>query len=84
MTGFKSSDPKINPAEIFKEWEAERYHEPGDDKDQPGLLFEEASKYGRFVFLCADLIADDPSAPVGTRATSSATAIRKTTIGSRW
>jgi hypothetical protein len=28
--GVQSSDPQINPAEIFKKWEAERYHEPGD------------------------------------------------------
>ncbi len=31
--------------------------------EQPGLLFDEAAKYGRFVFLCGDLIADDPQRP---------------------
>ncbi|MFI5059597.1 MAG: M28 family metallopeptidase, partial [Candidatus Acidiferrales bacterium] len=41
VPGFKSSDPKINPAAIFKKWELERYHEPGDDMEQPGLLFDE-------------------------------------------
>jgi Zn-dependent M28 family amino/carboxypeptidase len=61
--GFKSSDPKINPMAIFKKWEAERYHGPGDDMQQPGLLFDEAVKYGRFVFLCGGLIADDPQRP---------------------
>jgi Zn-dependent M28 family amino/carboxypeptidase len=63
VPGFKSSDPKINPEAIFKKWETERYHEPGDDMDQPGLLFDEAAKYGRFVFLCGDLIANDPQRP---------------------
>jgi Zn-dependent M28 family amino/carboxypeptidase len=62
--GFKSNDPKINPEAIFKKWESERYHEPGDDMQQPGLLFDEAAKYGRFVFLVGDLIADDPQRPV--------------------
>jgi hypothetical protein len=63
VPGFKSSDPKINPEAIFKKWELERYHEPGDDMEQPGLLFDEAARYGRFVFLCGDLIADDAHRP---------------------
>lgn len=63
VPGFKSNDPKINPKAIFKKWETERYHEPGDDMEQPGLLFDEAAKYGRFVFLCGDLIANDPNRP---------------------
>ena len=63
VPGFKSSDPNIKPVEIFKKWERERYHEPGDDMEQPGLMFDEAAKYGRFVFLCGDLIANDPQRP---------------------
>ena len=63
VPGYKSSDPKINPEAIYKKWETERYHEPGDDMQQPGLLFDEAAKYGRFVFLCGDLIADDAQRP---------------------
>jgi hypothetical protein len=63
VPGFKSNDPKIHPEAIFKKWELERYHEPGDDMEQPGLLFDEAAKYGRFVFLCGDLIADDAQRP---------------------
>jgi hypothetical protein len=63
VPGFKSSDPKIDPTAIFKKWEVERYHEPGDDMQQPGLLFDEAAKYGRFVFLCGNMIADDPQRP---------------------
>jgi hypothetical protein len=31
--------------------------------EQPGLLFDEAAKYGRFVFLCGDLIAEDTQRP---------------------
>jgi NADPH-dependent 2,4-dienoyl-CoA reductase/sulfur reductase-like enzyme len=63
VPGFKSNDPKIQPAEIFKKWELERYHEPGDDMQQPGLSFDDAVKYGRFVFLCGALIADDAQRP---------------------
>jgi Zn-dependent M28 family amino/carboxypeptidase len=63
MAGFKSNDPKIKPEAIYKKWEVERYHEPGDDMQQPGLLFDEAVKYGRFVFLCGDLIADAAQRP---------------------
>jgi hypothetical protein len=63
VPGFKSNDSKSNPAEIFKKWEKDRYHEPGDDMQQPGLMWDEAAKYGRFVFLCGDLIADDPHRP---------------------
>jgi Zn-dependent M28 family amino/carboxypeptidase len=63
VPGFKSNDPKIHPEAIFKKWELERYHEPGDDMEQPGLLFDEAARYGRFVFLCGDLIADDAERP---------------------
>jgi len=63
VPGFKSNDPKINPEAIFKKWEVDRYHEPGDDMQQLGLLFDEAAKYGRFVFLCGDLIAGDAQRP---------------------
>ena len=28
---------------------------PGDDMQQPGLLFDEAVKYAQFIFLCGDL-----------------------------
>jgi hypothetical protein len=61
--GFMSNDPKINPAAIYKKWEAERYHMPGDDMQQPGLLFDEAVKYAQFIFLCGDLVANDPQRP---------------------
>jgi Peptidase family M28/PA domain len=63
VPGFKSIDPKINPAAIFKKWELERYHEPGDDMEQPGLLFDEAAKYARFVFLCGYYIAQEMERP---------------------
>lgn len=63
VPGFKSSDPKIDPMKIFKDWEATRYHHPGDDMNQPGLLFEEAAKYARFVMLCGYLVANDAERP---------------------
>jgi Peptidase family M28/PA domain len=63
MAGYKSSDPKIKPQAIYKKWELERYHEPGDDMEQPGLLFDEAAKYARFVFLCGYFIAEETQRP---------------------
>jgi Zn-dependent M28 family amino/carboxypeptidase len=63
VPGFKSHDPNIHPESIFKKWELERYHEPGDDMEQPGLMFDEAARYGQFLFLCGDLIANDAHRP---------------------
>jgi len=63
VAGFKSDDPKIKPAEIFKYWEQTRYHQPQDDMDQPGLDFDAAAKYARFVFLCGFLITEDSQRP---------------------
>jgi len=68
VPGFKSSDPKINPAAIFKNWEQVRYHHPQDDMDQPNLDWEAAVKYSRFVFLCGYLIAQDPQRPTWNKA----------------
>jgi hypothetical protein len=61
--GFKSSDPKIVPLEIMGNWENTRYHQPQDDMDQPGLDFDAATKYARFVFLCGYLITEDAQRP---------------------
>ena len=63
VPGFKSNDPKIKPMEIFKNWEATRYHHPGDDMNQPGLRFDEAAKYARFMFFCGYLVANEPQRP---------------------
>jgi hypothetical protein len=63
VPGFKSDDPKIKPADIFKNWEQTRYHQPQDDMDQPGLDFDAAAKYARFIFLCGFLITEDSQPP---------------------
>ncbi len=63
VPGFKSDDAKINPMAIFQNWEKTRYHQPQDDIDQPGLDFDAAAKYARFVFLCGYLITEDPQRP---------------------
>jgi Zn-dependent M28 family amino/carboxypeptidase len=63
VPGFKSDDPKIDPAAIFKNWEQTRYHQPQDDMDQPGLDFDAAAKYARFVFLCGYLITEETQRP---------------------
>jgi hypothetical protein len=63
VPGFKSDNPKIDPTAIFKNWEKVRYHHPSDDMEQPGLLFDEAAKYGRFVFLCGYFIAQEQERP---------------------
>jgi hypothetical protein len=56
--GVKSDNPKIKPAEIAGHWLQTHYHQPSDDMEQPGLDFDEAVKFGRFVFLASQLIAD--------------------------
>jgi hypothetical protein len=63
VPGFKSDDPKIKPADIFKNWEQTRYHQPQDDMDQPELDFDAAVKYARFIFLCGFLITEDTQRP---------------------
>lgn len=63
VPGFRSDDAKVNPAAIFQNWEKIRYHQPQDDIDQPGLDFDTAAKYARFVFLCGYLITEDPHRP---------------------
>lgn len=63
VPGFKSDDPKINPAAIFQNWEKTLYHQPQDDINQPGLDFDAAAKYARFVFLCGYLITEDTQRP---------------------
>jgi len=63
VPGYKSNAPKIQPAEIFKKWEETRYHQPGDDMNQPGLMFDQAEKFARFLFLCGYMIADDTQRP---------------------
>jgi len=65
--GFKSSDPKIDPAAIFGNWEEIRYHMPQDDMDQPGLDFDAAAKFARFVFLCGYLVRRIRRGLPGTR-----------------
>jgi hypothetical protein len=59
---FKSSDPKIKPMEIFQNWEATRYPHP-EDMNRPGLLFDEAAKYARCMFLCGYLVANETQRP---------------------
>jgi hypothetical protein len=61
--GFVSHDPKINPTTIFANWEKTRYHQPQDDMAQPGLDFDAAAKYARFIFLCGYLITQDTERP---------------------
>ena len=63
VPGFRSDDPYINPQAIFKTWEETRYHQPQDDMNQPGLDFDAAVKYGRFVFLCGWNIAQEKDRP---------------------
>jgi len=61
--GVKSSDPNLNPGKIFAEWEQTRYHEPGDDMQQPGLNFEAAAQYARFIFLTGYYVSQDKQRP---------------------
>jgi Zn-dependent M28 family amino/carboxypeptidase len=61
--GIKSSDPTIKPMDIFMNWLATRQHQPNDDMQQPGLDFEAAATFARYVFFCGYMIADDSQKP---------------------
>jgi Zn-dependent M28 family amino/carboxypeptidase len=63
IAGFKSGDPKIDPKAIFENWEETRYHQPQDDMEQPGLDFDAAVQYAKFIFLCGYYVAQDPQRP---------------------
>jgi hypothetical protein len=63
IAGFKSGDPKIDPEAIFENWEETRYHQPQDDMEQPGLDFDAAVQYAKFIFLCGYYVAQDPLRP---------------------
>jgi len=63
VPGFKSDDPKIDPKALFENWEQTRYHQPQDDMEQPGLDFDAAVKYARFVFLCGWTVSQQTERP---------------------
>jgi Zn-dependent M28 family amino/carboxypeptidase len=63
VVGFKSDDAAIKPREIWAKWEAERYHQPQDDMQQPGLRFGEAVTFGKFNFLLGYLVAQNAARP---------------------
>jgi Zn-dependent M28 family amino/carboxypeptidase len=63
VPGFKSDDPKINPAKIFASWEEQRYHQPSDDMSQPGLDFREAARFAQFNLLVGYLVAEKTDRP---------------------
>jgi Zn-dependent M28 family amino/carboxypeptidase len=63
VVGFKSDDATIKPKEIWDKWEAERYHQPQDDMQQPGLRFGEAVTFAKFNFLLGYLVAQDAARP---------------------
>jgi len=60
--GFHSSDPKIDGAKLFAEWEAKRYHQPSDDMQQP-LDLAAAAKFARFNLRVGYALAQMPARP---------------------
>lgn len=63
VPGFKSDNPNIDPAKIFAKWERERYHQPSDDMNQPGLDFVQAAKFARFTLLVGYMVAQANERP---------------------
>ena len=61
--GMKSEDPGIKPAEIADNWDANFYHQPQDDMQQPGLNFEAAADFARVGLLCGLYVAQQPERP---------------------
>ena len=68
VPGFKSDDPKIDPAKIFAKWEEERYHQPSDDMYQPNLDFAQAAKFARFNPLVGYMVAQASERPTWKKA----------------
>jgi len=61
---FKFGFPPGSAAfDIEHDWRANRYHAPGDDLDQPGVLRDEAVKLDDYVAAVARTIANDPARP---------------------
>jgi Zn-dependent M28 family amino/carboxypeptidase len=58
--GFAKGTPEFA---IERDWRANRYHSPGDDLDQPGVLKEEAIRLNDFVAAIADTVANQPARP---------------------
>jgi hypothetical protein len=63
VIGFKSDNPAIDPKKLWDTWEAERYHQPQDDAQQPGLMYSEAVTFAKFNFLLGYLTAQEPRRP---------------------
>jgi hypothetical protein len=61
--GFVTGRADMHGAKIFEKWEEERYHEPQDDMNQPGLDFDAAAQFTRFAFLCGFYVANDAQRP---------------------
>ena len=61
--GFGSDNPNIKPAEISDRWDANFYHSPQDDMQQPGLDFESAAALTRAAFLCGWYVAEQTERP---------------------
>jgi Zn-dependent M28 family amino/carboxypeptidase len=60
--GLGSDDPRIVPNAIFAKWEAEVYHQPQDDMNQP-FDWDAAVQFARYNFLCGYLVAQAPERP---------------------
>lgn len=58
--GFIKDTPEF---EIERTWRANRYHSPGDDLAQPGVLADEAVKLDDFVTAIARDVANAPGRP---------------------
>jgi hypothetical protein len=63
VVGFKADDASVKPKARWDTWEANRYHQPQDDVDQPGLMFGEAVTFAKFNFLLGYLVAQDSKRP---------------------
>jgi Zn-dependent M28 family amino/carboxypeptidase len=61
--GYKTVDPKVDGANLLREWFQTRYHQPNDDMNQP-MDFEAGAKNSRFDFLLGYTVAQDENRPV--------------------
>jgi hypothetical protein len=60
--GEQTTDPAIDAAAVSAQWRREKYHQPGDDMNQP-IDFESGARFAQLNFLLTWMVAQDDKAP---------------------
>ena len=60
VPGLASTDAGIDPKALLERWQTTRYHQVGDDMQQPGLDFDSAARFAEFIRRVGAAVAQDP------------------------